>query len=97
MLWFTGVKDEKGFDIAITLEEAPSYLTEEFYICYFVFCNSHDQNGNRHYPFSGGWAEQPWWIIQVLNILEQEEYKIQQEKEADNKDRQELKNMKKGR
>ncbi|MCL2762232.1 MAG: hypothetical protein FWD36_03365 [Treponema sp.] len=30
-------------------------------------------------PFSGGWAEQPEWIIQALSVLKIERWKVDEE------------------
>ena len=30
-------------------------------------------------PFTGGWAEQPLWIIQAISILKAERWKVDEE------------------
>ena len=24
------------------------------------------------FPFSGGWAEQPWWVVEIIDLFESE-------------------------
>jgi hypothetical protein len=69
-MWNTGVIDENGNAIFIKLIEAPSYLTEEFYQALHVFYTTENLGV---LPFSGGWAEQPEWIVNVLNTLKIEQ------------------------
>lgn len=76
-LWVTGVKDENGLDIIIRQIDAESYLTEEFYTCWYVYCMTENLGS---LPFAGGWAEQPCWISEALSILKVEESQMEQEK-----------------
>lgn len=75
-LWATGVKDENGKDIIILVKDAASYLTEEFYLCWYMFCMSENLGT---LPFSGGWAEQPQWIVTALAALKTESSRCEQE------------------
>lgn len=69
-MWNTGVKDEYGKDISILQSTAGDYLTEEFWQCLNVFYMTENIG---QLPFSGGWAEQPFWITQALSVLKVEQ------------------------
>jgi hypothetical protein len=62
--------------VFIPVQEAASYITEEFCAALEVFCVSENMGC---LPFSGGWAEQPEWITQAISILKVERYKIDEE------------------
>ena len=68
--------DENNREIFIPLREAPSYITEEFYRAWEVFCLTENL---ECLPFSGGWAEQPAWITQALSVLKVERWKADEE------------------
>lgn len=78
-LWVTGVKDENDKDIIILQKNAQNYLTEEFYLCWYVYCMTENLGT---LPFAGGWAEQPFWITEAIAILKVEESKMEAEKYA---------------
>lgn len=77
--WVTGVKDDEGKDIIILQKDAVNYLTDNFYICWYVYCMTENLGT---LPFAGGWAEQPFWITEALAILKVEESKMEAEKYA---------------
>jgi hypothetical protein len=76
LLWNTRIKDERGQDVFIPIQDAAAYITEEFCAALEVFCVSENMGC---LPFSGGWAEQPEWITQAISILKVERYKIDEE------------------
>jgi hypothetical protein len=75
-LWNTRVKDERGQEVFIPTLDAASYLNEEFYAAFEVFCVSENLGC---LPFAGGWAEQPEWITNAISILKIEQWKIDEE------------------
>lgn len=75
--WVTGVKDDDGKDIIIMQKDAASYLTEEFWTCWYVYCMTENL---ETLPFAGGWAEQPVWITEALSALKVEESRLEAEK-----------------
>jgi hypothetical protein len=64
--WNTGVPDENGRPVSIRIGDAASYLTEEFWQCYNVYCMTENMGC---LPFGGGWAEQPEWITRAVNLF----------------------------
>ena len=81
--WVTGVKDDEGKDIIIMQKDAESYLTDEFYICWYVYCMTKNL---ETLPFGGGWAEQPAWITEALSALTVEESRMEAEKYGSDND-----------
>lgn len=75
--WVTGVKDENGKDIIIFQKDAETYLTDEFYTCWYVYCMTENLG---ILPFGGGWAEQPCWITEALSAFKVEESRMEAEK-----------------
>jgi hypothetical protein len=75
-LWNTRVKDERGRDVFIPIQDAAAYITGEFYAALDVFCISENLGC---LPFAGGWAEQPEWIVQAISVLKVERWKIDEE------------------
>jgi len=51
-------------------------INEEFYAAHDVFCISENLGC---LPFSGGWAEQPAWIVRALSILKTEQWKADEQ------------------
>jgi hypothetical protein len=47
-----------------------AYLTDEFFQCWNVYRISEDAGC---LPFSGGWAEQPEWMIRSIMLFKREE------------------------
>jgi hypothetical protein len=47
-----------------------SYLTDGFFQCWNVYRISGDTGS---LPFSGGWAEQPEWMIRSILLFKREE------------------------
>jgi hypothetical protein len=72
LLWNTRVKDGNGFDVFIASKDAASYIDEDFAAMLSVFYTTQNL---ECLPFSGGWAEQPLWIAQALEILKTEKWK----------------------
>jgi len=62
--------------VFIPVQDAASYITEEFCTALEVFCISENMGC---LPFSGGWAEQPEWITQAISALKVERYKADEE------------------
>jgi hypothetical protein len=75
-LWNTRVKDERGQDVFIPVQDAAKYITEEFYAALEVFSVSENMGC---LPFAGGWAEQPEWITRAIYILKAERRKVDEE------------------
>ena len=74
--WNSRVQDENGKEIFIAVNDAASYITEDFYTMLNVFYTTQNL---EVLPFAGGWAEQPLWITQALEILKTEKWKIEEE------------------
>lgn len=49
---------------------------------------------NHGLPFSGGWAEQPYYVIDAMNILDNESIKIKNKEVENNKGKEEPKERK---
>ena len=81
-MWDTGVKDADGKNVVILLAKAGEYLTEEFWTCLDVFFMTETV---ECLPFGGGWAEQPFWIAQVLSILKSERNLLERKEIEDSK------------
>ena len=75
-MWNTRALDENGQEIFISVKDAPSYITEEFFLAWEVFCLTENLGC---LPFSGGWAEQPAWITSALSVLKTERWKADEE------------------
>jgi hypothetical protein len=75
-LWNSRARDERGEDIFIRTSEAASYITGDFYAALDVFYASENLGC---LPFSGGWAEQPFWIVQALSVLKVEKFRADEE------------------
>lgn len=69
-MWNTGVLADDGSTIFIKLRDAGSYLDDAFGLALDVY-HTTEQLGVL--PFSGGWAEQPEWILVVLKTLKTEQ------------------------
>ena len=76
LLWNTRVKDGRGDDVFIPVRDAASYVNEEFYAAWEVFCLSENMGC---LPFAGGWAEQPEWITRAISTLKIERFKADEE------------------
>jgi hypothetical protein len=85
-LWNTRVKDERGQDVFISVQDAAAYITEEFCAALEVFCVSENMGC---LPFAGGWAEQPEWITQAVSVLKVERWKIDEEEREAKRQEQE--------
>ena len=70
------MKDDRGQDIFIPVQDAADYINEEFCTALEVFCVSENLGC---LPFAGGWAEQPEWIMNAILILKAERWKIDEE------------------
>ena len=84
ILYNTKVKDNKGYDIFIKRKEFPDYLTEYFYRAYRIYALT-ENFGTL--PLSGGWAEQPSDIAEIINLfkLEEESWQKEQRDKEQNK------------
>jgi len=89
-LWNTRVKDERGQEVFIPSRDAAGCINEEFCAALEVFYTSENLGC---LPFSGGWAEQPEWIVHAISVLKTERWKVDEE-ERELK-RQEQENAKK--
>lgn len=70
-VWDSGIKDpETGKDIVLLYKDAASWITDEVLLCLYVF-NQWKLLGLM--PFSGGYAEQPFWISHALSVLQEEQ------------------------
>ncbi len=65
----TGVVGDDGKEIIIKSGEIWSYMDEYFYTALDLYNNT-ELFGSL--PFSGGWAEQPYPVYRVLQILKSE-------------------------
>jgi hypothetical protein len=68
--WNTGLKDENGAGIFIPLKDIGAYLIDFFYQALDIFYTTENLGV---LPFGGGWAQQPEWIVIVLNTLKVEQ------------------------
>jgi len=85
-LWNTRVKDERGQDVFIPIKDAASYLNEEFFAAWDVYCLTENMGC---LPFAGGWAEQPYWITQGVSTLKLERYRVDEEEREIERQKQE--------
>jgi len=46
-----------------------AYLTDEFFQCWEIYHTSEELGC---LPFSGGWAQQPEWMIKVIMLFKRE-------------------------
>lgn len=76
VLWNTRVKDDEGHDIFIRRCDFKNYLTEDFYRALRIFAMSENLGC---LPFSGGWAEQPADLMEVIELFKIEENTWEQE------------------
>lgn len=84
-LWESGVKDSEGNVIMIPRHRLKDYMTDEFWTALFIW-NRTENLGCL--PFAGGWAEQPGFISEVLNLFKVEQAawdKAQWEKDRNKK------------
>ncbi len=65
----TGVPDDEGKEIIIQSGSIPDYFDDYFFDALELF-ETVELFGSL--PFSGGWAEQPYPIFRVLQILKKE-------------------------
>ncbi len=65
----TDVLDNNGQEIIITAGSIKDYLTDYFYDALELY-NTSELFGSL--PFAGGWAEQPYTVFKVLQILKNE-------------------------
>lgn len=85
MLWDSGVKDAEGENIFIPRYRLEDYLTDDFWTALYIWNRTENL---ECLPFSGGWAEQPGFIADILNLFrcEKAEWdRIQWEKEKQQK------------
>jgi len=68
-LWNSGVDDDNGGKIFVSYGDMESYLTDEFFQCWEVYLLSEDIGC---LPFTGGWAEQPEWIVRAIMLFKRE-------------------------
>lgn len=76
VLWDTGVEDDEGKTIFIQRKDINSYLDETFWSAYIIWCRTENLGC---LPFSGGWAEQPAAITEVINLFKVEQSKWEAE------------------
>jgi hypothetical protein len=73
------VEDGGGGRIFVRFSDMASYLTDEFFQCWNVYRISEELGS---LPFSGGWAEQPEWMVRAI-LLFKREAALHEQKEFD--------------
>lgn len=85
VLWDSGVPDADGNSILVPRSKLKEYMTDEFWLALYIW-NRTENLGCL--PFAGGWAEQPGYIAEILNLFRVEQAawdKAQWEKERNKK------------
>lgn len=59
-------------------EGCPGCLLEDRELINLI--NMYYNTKNMGLPFTGGWAEQPFWVVHVMNILTNEDNRLQLKK-----------------
>lgn len=81
MLWDSGVNDAEGRSVMIPRYQLKEYMTEDFWTALYIWNRSENL---ECLPFGGGWAEQPGFIAEIINLFKVEQAafdKAQREKE----------------
>ena len=67
-MYYAGSPNSADSDYFIAKDKIEDYFTNFNYITAFnVWYKFHLNMG---FPFTGGWAEQPWWIVEFISLLE---------------------------
>ena len=76
--------DDEEKKILIKAGDVHSYFTQDYYTCFTLWDLFHKGLG---FPFQGGWAEQPQWMIDIIYAFENEYIAFENErsKESINK------------
>ncbi len=85
VLWDSGVPDAEGGTVMVPRSRLADYLTDDFWTALYIWSRTENLGC---LPFAGGWAEQPGFISEVLNLfkVEQAAWDRQQwERERDKK------------
>ena len=66
--YYAGSPNNADSDYFVNKSEIEGYFSNYNYITAFnVWYKFHLNMG---FPFTGGWAEQPWWIVEFISLLE---------------------------
>lgn len=67
-MYYAGSPNNADSDYFVDKSEIEGYFSNYNYITAFNVW--HKFHLNMGFPFTGGWAEQPWWIVEFISLLE---------------------------
>ena len=76
--------DDENKKVLIKAEDVDSYFTENYYTCFTLWDLFHKGLG---FPFQGGWAEQPKWMVDIIYIFENEYIAFENERSKEVSDK----------
>ena len=71
---FSSDEDRK---VPVKAEDVDSYFTQDYFTCFTLWDLFHKGLG---FPFQGGWAEQPQWMIDIIYVFENEYISFENER-----------------
>ena len=83
--YYAGPPDKEDPTYLIHQKDVFTYLNDYNYL--IVFNLWHKFHSGMGFPYAGGWAEQPWWMVEVITTLENAynlEQQVKHEKETQN-------------
>ena len=76
--------DDENKKVLVRADDVESHFTQDYNTCFTLWDLFHKGLG---FPFQGGWAEQPQWMIDIIYAFENEHIAFENErsKEISNK------------
>ena len=81
--YYAGPPDKEDPIYLIKQKDVFTYLNDYNYLIAFNLW--HKFHTGMGFPFAGGWAEQPWWMVEVISMFENAynlERQVKHEKET---------------